>query len=370
MITPLLPIFLTLQLGAGPAIVGLIEGAADAVSSVLKLVSGRLVDRGWDARRLVIGGYAASNAVRPLIGLALSWTWVLGLRFADRLGKGLRTSPRDGIIAASTAQGRRGLAFGFHRSLDPAGAVLGPLLAFALLALGADMREVFLFSVVPGVLVILLLVFGLPRQPSAVPADVMPVRLDWRRLDARLRALVLAAGVLAMATTPEVFLVLWAQNRGLELLWLPLLWAAASAVKAVCALFGGVASDRLGRLPVVVAGWGLRILMLLAIATASGTAWTIWLLFLLYAASVAVTEGAERALIGDLAPAAQRGTAFGLYHMLAGLLVLPGAVLFGVLWEMFSAGAAFFAAAALTAAAVVTLVAIATAPPHARGERH
>lgn len=372
MITPLLPVFLTVQLGVGPAAVGLIEGAAEAASSALKLVSGRLVDRGWNAKKLVIGGYAASNSVRPLIGLALSWTWVFGLRFVDRLGKGLRTAPRDGLIAACTRHGDRGFAFGFQRSLDHAGAMVGPLLAFALLALGAEMREVFLYSIVPGVLVILGLVFGLPPSVDAVRPPALSTTLDWRLLDLRLRALVVAAGMLAMATTPEVFLVLWALERGLEILWIPLLWAAASAVKSVFALFGGSSSDRFGWLPVVVAGWGARIIMLLAIAWAGHVTLAIWLLFLAYAASVAVTEGAERALIGDLAPPALRGTAFGLYHMLVGLLALPGALLFGVLWEVFGVTTAFLAAAIFTAVAVVTLIAIARPPGagYARGEHN
>jgi len=362
MITPLLPVFLTVTLGAGPAVVGLVEGVAEATASLLKLVSGYLADRGWNARRLVIGGYALSNTARPLIGLAFSWSWVLLLRFADRLGKGLRTSPRDAMIAACTDSHLRGRAFGFQRALDHAGAVVGPLLAFGLLGQGIGLHTVFLLSVLPGVLVILLLVFALPSAPVVTPAAPAAARLTWKGLDTRLRALLVANGGLALATAPEAFLVLWAQARGLELVWIPLLWAAASAVKVVVAIPGGQLSDRLGRQPVLIAGWGARILILASLGVTTTGGMAIWVLFLAYAASLAVTEAAERALIGDYAPGGQKATAFGLYHMVCGLLLLPGAVLFGSLWQWFGAATAFLTAAGLTAVSVLALLAITSDP--------
>lgn len=362
MITPLLPIFLTATLGAGPVVVGLVEGVAEATASVLKLVSGRLADRGWNSKGLVTSGYGISNTARPLIGLAFGWSWVLLLRFLDRVGKGLRTSPRDAMIAASTDSHLRGRAFGFQRALDHAGAVVGPLLAFVLLGRGVELHTVFLLSVLPGIMVMLLLWFGLPAIPvmdtSAQPASVA---LGWRELDSRLRALIMAAAGLALATTPEVFLVLWAQSRGLEIVWVPLLWAAASAVKVVVAIPGGYWSDRFGRLPVLVTGWGARILILAGLGLAASSELTIWVLFLAYAGSLAFTEGAERALIGDYAPSGKKATAFGLYHMTAGLLALPGAVLFGALWQWFGEAAAFLTAAGLTALSVTTLLGIVAA---------
>jgi len=360
MITPLLPVFLTALLGAGAAVVGLVEGVAEATASVLKLVSGRLADRGWNAKRLVLGGYALSNSARPLIGVALGWSWVLLLRFVDRVGKGLRTAPRDALIAASTDSALRGRAFGFQRALDHGGAVVGPLLAFGLLGWGVQLQDVFLLSVVPGILVMLLLWFGLATTPSLAPAEPIASPLGWRGVDARLRALIIAAGGLALATTPEVFLVLWAQARGLEIVWVPLLWAAASAVKVVVAIPGGHWSDQYGRLPVLVVGWTARILVLIALALTATSGATIWALFLAYAASLAFTEGAERALIGDYARSGQKATAFGAYHMISGLLALPGAVLFGSLWQWFGEATAFLTAAVLTACSVVALLAIAT----------
>ena len=349
MITPLLPLFLTVTLGAGPAVVGLVEGLAEATASILKLLSGWLADRGWNPKRLVVSGYTVSNAARPLIALALGWTWVLALRFLDRVGKGLRTSPRDALVAAAVGKPTRGRAFGFHRAMDHAGAMLGPLLAFVLLQAGVEMRDVFLVSVLPGALVVVLLISALPAPPATVGTGTP--RLRWGALDARVRGLILAAGGLALATAPEAFLVLWASRGGLEVAWVPLLWAAAHAVRALVSIPAGVLSDRIGRTPVVIIGWLGRIGLLLAFALLPDGLLFVWALFLLYAAATAFTEGAERALIGDFAPREQRATAFGLYHLVCGLLALPGAVLFGSLWQWVGMEVAFFTAATVTAIA-------------------
>ncbi|MCB1670811.1 MAG: MFS transporter [Pseudomonadales bacterium] len=356
MITPLLPIFLTASLGAGPAVVGLVEGVAEATASLLKLVSGRLADRGWNAKRLVLGGYGLSNSARPLIGLAFGWVWVLLLRFLDRVGKGLRTSPRDALISASTSSGIRGRAFGFHRAMDHTGAVVGPLLAFGMLSLGIELEKVFLLSVIPGLLVMLLIGYGLPDRLTVVTTTEPPAKLSWLGLDSQLRALIIAAGGLALATTPEVFLVLWAQSHGLKLVWVPLLWSAASAIKMLVAIPGGYLSDHLGRLPVLLIGWGARFVLLVALAFSPDNIGLIWLLFLAYAGSLALTEGAERALVGDFAPAGQKATAYGLYHMVSGLLLLPGAILFGTLWEWLGEAIAFLTAAGLTVISIALLL--------------
>ncbi|MET0985791.1 MAG: MFS transporter [Steroidobacteraceae bacterium] len=347
MITPLLPIFLTATLGAGPAIVGLIEGVAEATASILKLVSGWLADRGWAAKKLVLGGYSLSNVTRPLIGLALAWPLVIALRFLDRVGKGIRTAPRDAMIAGVSTSANRGRAYGFHRSMDHAGAVIGPLLAFALLQSGVDLRHVFYASMVPGIAVLLLIAVGVPSQVLA-PVSYT-ASLSWRALDTHVRAMVLTAGALALAAVPEVFVVLWARDAGLAIVWVPLIWAAASAVKMSTAWPAGILADRYGRMPVFAVGITLRVvsLLLLAFVAAQG-AW-VWLLFLLYSLSLAITEPVERSLIGDHATATQRGTAFGFYHLLSGALLLPGAVAFGWLWERFNSMLAFASAAAVTA---------------------
>jgi MFS family permease len=355
MITPLLPIFLTATLGAGPAIVGLVEGLAEATSSVLKLVAGRLADRGVDAKSLVLGGYGLSNATRPLIGLAAAWSAVLLLRFLDRVGKGLRTAPRDALIAGATEVTQRGRAFGFHRSMDHAGAMIGPLIAFALLSAHVELQHVFLASVVPGLLVLSLLALGLPAgQPFVAPPRAT---FAWGSLHGRLRAMIIAAGWLALASVPEVFVVLWATHAGMDVHWVPLVWAAASLAKMLIAMPAGIVSDRLGRIPVLLGGWTLRIIVLLALAALPAPpVWQVWLLFIAYAATLAVTEPAERSVIGDHAAEHERGTAYGLYHLASGLLVLPGAVIFGSIWEHFGSGAAFATAAAVTACGAAWMV--------------
>lgn len=354
MITPLLPLFLTATLGAGPAIVGLVEGLAEATASILKLVSGWLADHGWNVRKLIVGGYTVSNTARPLIGFALGWGWVLMLRFLDRVGKGIRTAPRDALIASSTDEHIRGRAFGFQRTLDHSGAMLGPLLAFGLLQWGMTMEHVFMAAIIPGGALILLLVFGL-KTPARVKLEHAPARLHWKGLDARVKGLVLASGGLALATTPEAFLVLWANQGGITVAWVPLLWAAASGVKALVSGPAGALSDRFGRLPIVSIGWIARVLLLIAFAWLPDGGMTIWLLFLGYAAALAFTEGAERALLGDFASVEQRGTVFGLYHLFSGIMVLPGAVLFGIVWQWLGMSSAFMMAAILTTVAAMTL---------------
>ncbi len=363
MITPLLPLFLTVTLGAGPAIVGLVEGVAEATASILKLVSGWLADRGWNSKKLVVGGYTVSNGVRPLIGFALGWGWVMVLRFLDRVGKGIRTAPRDALIASSTDEQVRGRAFGFQRTLDHSGAMLGPLLAFGLLQWGMTMEHVFMASVIPGAALILLLAFGLKVPPKVEP-EHPPARLHWRALDARVKGLVLASGGLALATTPEAFLVLWANQGGITLAWVPLLWAAASGVKALVSGPAGTLSDRFGRLRIVSLGWIARVLLLIAFAWLPDGGMIVWVLFLGYAAALAFTEGAERALLGDFAPAEQQGTVFGLYHLLGGIMALPGALLFGAVWQWLGMSSAFAMAAVLTAIAAITLGVLAADGAH------
>lgn len=354
MVTPLLPLFLTATLGAGPAIVGLVEGVAEATASILKVVSGRLADGGFGAKRLVLAGYGSSTLARPAIGFALGWTWVLALRFLDRVGKGLRTAPRDAMIAASVPRSTLGKAFGFHRAMDHAGAVLGPLAAFALLRSGAEIGDVFLWSVVPGLAVLALITFGLPPEAPVVRTE--PPKLSFGALDLRLKALVLSAGLLALAALPEAFMVLWAVTAGVEVVWIPLIWAMASAVKMAVVMPAGLASDRFGRVRVLVLGWSLRVVLLLLLAVTQASGGWAWALFVAYAASLAVTEAPERSLVGDSAPAALRGTAFGIYHFVVGSFALPGALLLGIIWQWRGPATAFLSAAAITTLAAAAMV--------------
>lgn len=361
MVTPLLPVFLTATLGAGPAVVGLVEGIAEATASILKVVSGRLADRGIGAKRLVLAGYGASGLARPAIGLAFAWSAVMLLRFVDRVGKGLRTAPRDALIAAAVPPARLGTAFGFHRAMDHAGAVAGPLLAFVLLGAGADLREVFLWSVLPGLGVLALIMLGLPADAPA--ATIAVPRWELRALDPRLKALLMASGLMALATLPEAFMVLWALESGMDLVVIPLVWAVASAVKMTLAMPAGRLSDRFGRLPVLLGGWAARVLVLLLLAfTHVAGAW-VWVLFVAYAACLAVNEAPERSLVGDVAPEGLRGTAYGAYHFVTGLLALPGAVLLGWVWQAASPRAAFLLAAAITTLGAFAMLALLRGSP-------
>lgn len=358
MITPLLPIFLTATLGAGPAIVGLVEGVAELTASFLKLAAGWLADRGTSAKGLVVGGYGIANLARPLIGLALGWPYVLLLRFLDRIGKGIRTAPREALIAGAAGPAIRGRAFGFHSAMDNAGAVLGPLVAFALLETGIPLGRVFLWSVVPGVLVMVLLVAGVPKGAPVERKDVPP-RVPFASLDLKLRALIVAAGLLALATVPEVFVVLWARNAGLPVAWVPLVWAAASFGKMLISYPAGRLSDRVGRLPLLAGGWALRVVALLALALVHASGALVWVLFVGYSATLAATEPVERSLVGDVAPENQRATAYGLYHLAGGALVLPGAVVFGLIWEHLGSSEAFGAAALVTGIAALGMAIVA-----------
>lgn len=354
MITPLLPLVVAGTLGGGPLIISAIEGLAEATASLLKLASGWLADRGWSLRWMVIGGYALSNLARPLIGLASAWGGVMGLRFLDRAGKGIRTSPRDALISAAVETAERGRAFGYHRAMDHGGAIIGPLLAWPLLAIGVSPQNVFLAAAVPGVLVLLVLWYALPARAAAPALPVAWPR--WSILDRRLQGLIVAAAALTLSTLPEALLVLWVhQVGGIETLWVPVLWAAAHVVKVFFAYAAGTVSDRVGRLPVVIAGWCARVVVLLGIAVGAAGVVAGTGLFLFHAAALACTEAAERALIGDVAPVDQKGTAFGVYHFVCSLLALPSALLFGWLWEKVGITTAFSAAAVGTVIAALAL---------------
>jgi MFS family permease len=353
MVAPLLPTFITGALGATPLIVGVIEGMAEAAAGTLRLLGGALLDRGVPAGRLVRGGYALSNLGRPLLAATLAWPFVLFLRLVDRLGKGLRSAPRDALIAASVRPAERGLAFGVQRSLDHTGAVIGPLLAAGLLALGVSVRAVFAWSAIPGAILLFMLWRALPAGASA-PAQSRP-SLQWGALDGRLWGLLAAATLLSFAAVPEAFLMVWARLHGIPIIGLPLLWAATSVVKMTVAIPAGVFADRWGRLPVLAVAWLARVSALLALANPVVTGWSALGIVLLYGGSLAVAEPAERALVADAAPEEHRGSLYGAYYLLSGLGVLPGAIAFGAIWSSIGPTIAFQLAAGVSAVAAVSL---------------
>ena len=373
-IYPLLPIFLTQTLGARAFALGLVEGVAEATASLLKVASGVLSDRSRTRRPWVRAGYGLSTLVRPLIGLAAAWPHVLVLRFADRVGKGVRGAPRDAMLAAVADDDARGRVFGFHRAMDHAGAVIGPLLATIFLwQAPGQYRTLFLLTIVPG-LGVLALLWRLPAdQPDRVPSvdRVPPVargapsadaaaataRGAWGGLPGRYYALLAVLLVFTLGNSSDAFLLLRLADLGVEPAAIPLLWALLHVVKATTSVAGGLAADRWGRRGVILAGWLVYALVYAGFARA-GAALPAVGLFVVYGLYFGLTESAEKALVADLAPTALRGTAFGLYYGVLGVGALLASVVFGLVWERLGPHAAFALGAALALAAAGLLLAV------------
>jgi MFS family permease len=360
-IYPLLPLFLSTVLGASAAAVGLVEGAAETTAALLKLASGWWSDRMPRRKPLVVAGYALAAVARPLIALATTTSQVLAVRVTDRVGKGIRTAPRDALIADSVPAGIRGRAFGFHRAADHAGAVLGPLLAFWMLSgLGLPLREVLLWAALPGALAVVALVLLVRETPRAVSATTSrgTAAPDLRApLPAGFRRYLLVLLLFTLGNSTDAFLLLRASQLGVAAPLIPLLWAALHVVKAASSAPGGALSDRVGRKPLIVAGWLLYAMVYVMFARATET-WHAWALFLVYGVYFGLTEGVEKALVADLVPPARRGAAFGWYNLAIGLGALPASLLFGLLWDRHGAPVAFGVGAALAVAAACGLMAV------------
>ncbi len=378
MLYPLIPLYLSSVLMAGPRALGIIEGIAEATSSLLKLFSGVIVDRTGRAKPWIVFGYGLAGMGRPLIAFVTSWPWLLAIRFADRVGKGLRSSPRDALLAASVEPGRRGLAFGVHRAMDNAGAVVGPLVAALLLAAHVPLRDIFLWSAPPAALC-LALAFMI-REPARIAPVRQQARFDWRLGDMppALRRYLLVVALFTLGNSSNMFLLLRAAELGVADARIPLLWASVSAVAMLFAAPLSALSDRLGRVRLLVAGYAAYGLFYLGIGVIAQDGVVLFALFAFYGLFMAATEGVEKALVADLAPAARQGTAFGWFNLTAGALLLPASVVFGWLYQELSPLAAFgfSAACALSAAALlwrwvgVQRAAPAESPPGSNGEPH
>lgn len=364
MIYPLLPLFLTTTLGASATMLGVIEGMAETTASLLKLASGWWSDRLGRRKPLVLAGYALASAARPLVALASSGAQVLAIRVTDRVGKGIRSAPRDALLADAAEPGERGRAFGFHRAMDHAGAVVGPLVAWALLHLaGVELRGVFLLAAIPGALAVLVLVLLVREKPAPLPvagvpsspAPATPGDEVAAPLDRSLRRFLLVVLLFTLGNSTDAFLLLRAADLGVPVALLPVLWAAFHVVKSLSSTPGGALSDRVGRRPLLVAGWCLYALVYAGFALA-GAAWQAWALFGLYGLVFGLTEGTEKALVADLAGARAKGRAFGWYHLVVGLAALPASVLFGLLWDRAGAATAFGTGAALSLVATALLL--------------
>ena len=358
MIYPLLPAFVTRTLGGGALALGVLDGLSDSVAAGFKLVSGYLADRPRLRGPLVVGGYAAAAVIRPLIAMAGAAWHVVALRAADRVGKGVRTSPRDTMIAEATAPEIRGRAFGVHRAADHVGAIIGPLTASALIAAGFAVREVFWLAVVPGALAVVAAWLAVANAkglgvggqgsgnapPSPSPRSLTP--------DPSFAPLVLVLALAAFSRAPETLLILRAQDLGVPAAAIPLLWAALHVVRSGFSVPGGILVDRWGARRTLALGWLVYAGLAWSFAR-TATAGQAWAVFLAFGLVAALTESPERTLVARLAPGGRQGRGFGWYHGSVSAVALPGAALFGWIYQV--RGGAF----ALTLSAAVTLVAVA-----------
>ncbi len=362
-IFPLLPAFLA-TLGASNAFIGLVEGAADLVANVLKYAAGVVADRRARLKPLVLAGYGLSTLARPLVAFALAPWHVLVVRVVDRIGKGVRTSPRDALIAVATDPSIRSRAYGFHRAMDHAGAAAGTLLALALLfrlgvvgaraASAEQLRSVFLWAAVPGVLAMIAL--ALTREPPR-PAPPPAAQAGPRALAPELRRALLPITLFAFANATDAFILVKAARLGAPTLVAPLLWLALHVVKAATATGGGALADRHGKRNALALGWTVYAVTWSAV----GFVETVPLLFVLsaaYGTSHGLVEGAERALVADLAAGGGKGKAFGAYNMAIGFTTLAASAAFGLVWDRFGSAAAFAGSGAFALLAAAVLLAI------------
>ena len=373
-IYPLLPFFLTRMLGASAVSLGVVEGAAEAVNSILKIVSGRVADRAPAKRPLVLFGYGISSIARPFIALTSTWLQVFTVRVLDRVGKGIRGAPRDAMLARWATPRTRGKVYGFHRAMDHTGAVVGPVLASLFLFLYPDhYRTLFALTVVPGAIAVALIFFvqedvrpggwdGSGRGGSrAAPAKNVP-------LPRQFTLFMIVLTIFTLGNSTDAFLLLKLTDVAGSARFVPLMWAALHVVKAVVSVVGGAWSDRIGRRAVIVTGWLVYAAVYAGFAL-SETLPALFAWFLTYGFYFGFAEGTEKALVADLAPAERRGFAFGIYNAVQGLGALAASLVFGLIWRSYGPSAAFGVGAALALAATALLFAI-IVPPHDADSRH
>lgn len=381
MIYPLIPVFINSVLGLGAAFIGIIEGIAETTNSLIKLFSGYFSDKFNKRKAFVLAGYTISNLLRPLIGIVSSWGGLLFLRFSDRVGKGIRTAPRDALIGDSAPAQRRGFAFGFHRSMDHLGAVAGSLIASLILYVFLlDIRKVFLLSIIPGVIAILIVVFGVKEvtgkingqkkgldtnAPKGGSSDtikdgkiekkrILNFR-EFKALGGRFSYFLSILVIFALGNSTDAFLLLRASDLGIKTAAIPLLWAVHHISKAIFSTLGGHISDKLGRKTMIICGWVVYFLTYFGFAFAD-VPYMIWVLFVFYGLFFGFTEGVEKAFVCDMVPKDNLGTAYGFYNLAIGLSALPASLIFGFVWKVFSFKAAFIMGACIAAVALIMLL--------------
>lgn len=362
MIYPLLPLFLNTVLGAGVVFIGLIEGIAESASSFLKLFSGWASDRFQKRKGLILFGYFLASITRPFIGLATSAYHVLFLRFFDRIGKGVRSSPRDALLSQSCREEERGKAFGFQRAMDHAGAMTGPLIASFLMAVFTkDLRIIFLLAFVPSLFCLWILWRGVTdvhpvrNSSETINPAPSPPKLNWKGWDRKFKYFLLIITLFTLGNSSDAFLLLRAQDLGLNIVTIPILWFLFHLSKTAFSVPGGALSDRIGRRKVMILAWTVYGLVYLGFAFASKP-YQIWLLFIVYGLFYGLSEGTEKAWVADLVEESKRGTAYGAYHFCIGIAAFPASLLMGLIWKAIGVQWAFsFGAVMALIAAFLTI---------------
>ena len=367
MLYPLMPLYLASVLMAGPRALGIIEGVAEATSSIFKLVSGIIVDRTKKAKPWIVYGYLLAGIGRPLIAFASSWLWVLCIRFTDRLGKGLRSSPRDALLAESVPASLRGITFGLHRSMDNAGAVVGPLLAFFLLSAGIPLRDIFLWAALPAVITVVL---ALNLKEPATKEIATNSSFSWnlKLIPKELKRYLFVVSLFALSNSSDMFLLLRAGDIGVPQEQIPLLWASISLITTLFGTPLSALSDRFSRKYFIFVSWGVFAFFYLAMGYVDLTISMLYGLFFLYGLFKAATEGVEKALVADLAPAGLMGTAFGWFNLASGLMLLPASIVFGCLYEKEGPTSAFLFSGICSSLAAILLATWVFRGVNTRGE--
>ena len=364
MVIHLVPLFLAGVLKTSTPLIGLIEGMAETTASLTKLVSGYLSDRIGNRKWPTVAGYSLSLLARPLLAVASGWPAIFAARFADRFGKGVRTAPRDAIIADSVSAGRRGDAFGFQRAADTLGAFIGLAIAIAVVYWSqqrdtqlerATFTTLAWLSMIPLALAVGLLAWGIHEAKGPQQAARVPARISLAAFDSRFRFALLCVAIFTLGNSADAFIVLLAQNRGASVLTTLIMVLIFNGVYTIFAQPFGRLSDRIGRLTVIMVGWGFYALVYLGFALSS-TIWQIGVLWALYGLYYAMTEGALKSLVADLVPSAQRGTGYGWINGTIGVMALPASLLGGLLWQWFGPSATFFFGALMAGVALILIV--------------
>lgn len=342
MIYPLVPLFLANSLGVNKSVIGLIEGIAESTASILKVFSGWLSDKIGNHKWLMVAGYGISTLSRPFVALATVWHHVLGSRFIDRFGKGIRSAPRDAIIVESSDKAYLGRAFGFHRSLDTMGAVIGPALAFFFLRIFSNnYRSVFWLSIIPGIIAVLLIIFFINEKKKVIVPNSERLKLTFAHFDWRFKFFVLITTLFALGNSSDVFLILRAQQTGIPTAMIPIIYLLFNIIYSFSSIPAGIAADRFGKKRIILIGFILFSILYYGFAAAKTTS-AIWILFSLYGLFMGLTEGIQKAFLSTIIPSDFKATAFGVYNTAVGLAMLPASLAGGWLWEHVSPSATFY----------------------------